>query len=79
MPDNPLQALMNPRSIATVGAGNNPLKMGAIQALSILKDGYGESFTLFILQRKKFSAFKPTARLQSCLNHPIWSCLCCRR
>ena len=35
---------MNPRAIATVGAGNNPLKMGAIQALSIVKDGYGGKF-----------------------------------
>lgn len=35
---------MNPKSIATVGAGNNPLKMGAIQALSIVKDGYAGKF-----------------------------------
>lgn len=40
MKTNPLQQIMNPQSIATVGAGNNPLKMGAIQALSIVKDGY---------------------------------------
>jgi len=44
LPQNPLHALMNPRSIATVGAGNNPLKMGAIQALSIIKDGYRGKF-----------------------------------
>lgn len=35
-----LQRLMNPSSIATVGAGNNPMKMGTMHALSILKDGY---------------------------------------
>ena len=40
MRDHPLNLLMNPRSIATVGAGNNPFKMGTIQALSIRKDGY---------------------------------------
>lgn len=41
---NPLIDLMNPRSIATVGAGNNPTKMGTIQALSIVKDGYRGKF-----------------------------------
>ena len=44
MSDNPLHLLMNPRSIATVGAGNNPLKMGTMQALSILCDGYQGAF-----------------------------------
>lgn len=38
--ENPLRLLMNPRSIAVVGANNNPTKMGTIQALSILKDGF---------------------------------------
>lgn len=41
---NPLHQLMNPRSIATVGAGNNPNKMGTLQALSIIKDGYNGKF-----------------------------------
>ena len=40
MIENPLHLLMNPKSIAVVGANNNPTKMGTIQALSILKDGY---------------------------------------
>ncbi|HOT47231.1 MAG TPA: acetate--CoA ligase family protein [Spirochaetota bacterium] len=44
MPDNPLVRLLNPSSIATVGAGNNPLKMGTMHALSILKDGYEGTF-----------------------------------
>jgi acetyltransferase len=35
---------MNPRSIATAGAGNNPMKMGTMQALSIIKDGYQGKF-----------------------------------
>ncbi len=39
-----LQKLLHPRSIATVGAGNNPMKMGTMHALSILKDGFGGSF-----------------------------------
>ncbi|MBN1365594.1 MAG: acetate--CoA ligase family protein [Syntrophaceae bacterium] len=38
--ENPLHLLMNPKSIAVVGANNIPTKMGTIQALSILKDGY---------------------------------------
>jgi acetate---CoA ligase (ADP-forming) len=40
MPVNPLVHLMNPSSIATVGSGNNPMKMGTMHALSMLKDGY---------------------------------------
>lgn len=44
MSDNPLRRIMNPASIATVGAGNNPLKMGTLHALSILKDGYTGKF-----------------------------------
>jgi len=44
MPENPLVRLLNPSSIAIVGAGNNPVKMGTMHALSILKDGYGGTF-----------------------------------
>ncbi len=44
MPDNPLCRLMNPSSIAIVGSGNNPMKMGTMHALSILKDGYAGKF-----------------------------------
>ena len=40
MLENPLHTLMNPKSIAIVGASNNPLKMGTMQALSVIKDGY---------------------------------------
>jgi acetate---CoA ligase (ADP-forming) len=44
MPENPLHLLLHPKSIATAGAGNNPMKMGTLQALSILKDGYRGKF-----------------------------------
>ena len=44
MPVNPLHLLLNPRSIATAGASNNPMKMGTLQALSILKDGWQGAF-----------------------------------
>jgi len=44
MIENPLHLLMNPKSIAVVGANNTPMKMGTIQALSILKDGYQGKF-----------------------------------
>ena len=37
---NPLQSLLHPRSIAIAGASNNPMKMGTMQALSIINDGY---------------------------------------
>ncbi len=40
MSENPFHQIMNPRSIAIVGAGNSPMKMGTMHALSILKDGY---------------------------------------
>jgi acetyltransferase len=42
--ENPLHLLMNPQSIAVVGANNNPTKMGTIQALNILKDGFRGRF-----------------------------------
>ncbi|MGP8154160.1 MAG: acetate--CoA ligase family protein [Smithella sp.] len=44
MTENPLHLLMNPQSIAVVGANNIPTKMGTIQALSIFKDGYKGKF-----------------------------------
>ena len=44
MSENPLQLLMNPKSIAVAGANNNPTKMGTIQSLSVLKDGYRGKF-----------------------------------
>ncbi len=44
MKQNPLEDLMNPRSIATVGAGNNPMKMGTMHALSIINSGFQGRF-----------------------------------
>ena len=44
MSSNPLHLLMNPKSIAVAGASNNPMKMGTLQALSIIKDGYQGKF-----------------------------------
>jgi len=44
MPVNPLYLLLHPRSIATAGASNTPMKMGTLQALSILKDGWQGTF-----------------------------------
>ena len=44
MPENPLHLLLHPRSIAVAGAGNNPAKMGTLQALSLLKDGWQGKF-----------------------------------
>jgi acyl-CoA synthetase (NDP forming) len=44
MSENPLRLLMNPKSIAVAGANNTPTKMGTIQALSVLKDGYQGKF-----------------------------------
>ena len=44
MGENPLHKMMKPGSISTVGAGNNPMKMGTMHALSILHDGYKGKF-----------------------------------
>ncbi len=39
-----LHTLMNPESIAIVGASNNPMKMGTMHALSVIKDGFKGNF-----------------------------------
>ena len=44
MKENPLKLLMNPKSIAILGASNSPMKMGTMNALSIIHDGYKGSF-----------------------------------
>ncbi|OHD64761.1 MAG: hypothetical protein A2176_10555 [Spirochaetes bacterium RBG_13_51_14] len=44
MSDNPLHRLLNPLSIATVGSGNNIMKMGTMHALSIIKDGFAGAY-----------------------------------
>ncbi|MEZ4577588.1 MAG: hypothetical protein R2861_09865 [Desulfobacterales bacterium] len=44
MPTSFFHSLMNPKSVAIVGASNNPMKMGTMHALSILKDGFQEKF-----------------------------------
>ena len=55
MKNNPMHLLLNPQSVATVGAGNNPMKMGAIQALSIVKDGYqGKFYPIHPTEEKVF-------------------------
>lgn len=52
MSENPLKLLMNPKSIAVVGASNDPRKMGTIQALSIVKDGYkGEFYPIHLTEK----------------------------
>ena len=52
---NPLFELMEPKTIATVGAGNNPMKMGAIQALSIVKDGFpGKYYPIHPTEKEVF-------------------------
>ena len=40
MSDNPLRTIMAPRSIAIVGASNNPTKMGTIQYLNLRHSGF---------------------------------------
>ena len=61
MPENPLKLLMNPKSIAVVGANNDPRKMGTIQTLSILKDGYKGKFYPIHLTEKTVLGYKAYA------------------
>ncbi len=61
MPENPLKLLMNPKSIAVVGASNDPMKMGTIQALSIVKDGYKGTFYPIHLTEKTVLGHKAYA------------------
>ena len=51
--ENPLNLLMNPKSIATIGAGNNIMKMGTLHALSIVKTGYNGKFTFNLAAQHK--------------------------
>ena len=44
MSDSFLHHLINPKSIAIVGASNNPMKMGTMHALSIINDGFAGKF-----------------------------------
>ncbi len=58
MTESFFHCLMNPKSIAIVGASNNPMKMGTMHALSILKDGF----------KGKFYPVHPTEK--TVLGHP---------
>lgn len=66
MLENPLQLLMNPRSVAIVGANNDFAKMGTIQALNIIKGGYTGKFYPIHLKEKTVlghQAYKTAADL----------------
>ncbi len=55
MTDNPLHAIMNPSSVAVVGASNNISKMGTIQLLNIIYGGFaGEIFPVHPTETKIF-------------------------
>ena len=78
MKENPLHLIMNPRSIATVGAGNNPLKMGTIQALSIIKDGFMGKFMPVHPTEKTVPVSRPIRQSWTCRNRRTWPCLWCQ-
>ena len=59
--ENPLHLLMNPKSVAVVGANNIPTKMGTLQALNMLKDGYGGKFYPIHPTEKTVLGFKAYA------------------
>lgn len=72
MPENPLRLLMNPRSIAVVGASNDFRKMGTIQALSILQDGYSGDVFFIHRKEKPFSGAPLFRRRPICRKRRIW-------
>lgn len=64
MPDNPLETIMAPRSIAIAGASNNPTKMGTIQYLNLLHSGFpGPVYPLHPKEKEVFGA-KAYARIE---------------
>jgi len=68
-----LKLLMNPKSIAVVGASNDLMKMGTIQALSIVKDGYKVLFYPINRTEKTVLGHRLMHLLKICLKLPIWS------
>jgi len=61
MTENPLHAIMHPRSVVIAGASNNFLKMGSIQAMNLLHGGYhGE--ILFLHPTEKTVLGRPSYR-----------------
>lgn len=64
MPENPLCTIMAPRSIAIVGASNNPAKMGTIQFLNLLHSGFpGPVYPIHPKESKVFGV-KAYARIE---------------
>lgn len=66
MPQNPLHTIMSPKSVAVVGASNNPLKMGTIQALTLMKSDFpGDIFPVHPTETHVFGvkAYKNIADL----------------
>ncbi len=53
-----MHSLMNPQSIAIVGASNNPMKMGTMHALSIIKNGFKGKFYPIHPREKKVLGLK---------------------
>ncbi len=77
MENNPLEQLMNPKSTAIVGTGNSPMKMVAIQVLSIVKDGFPGKFYP-VHAEKNYSDIKRTLHRLNCQICRIFPCLLCR-
>ena len=66
MTNNPLHTIMAPKSVAVVGASNNPMKMGTIQALTLMKSDYpGDIFPVHPTETQVFGkkAYKNIADL----------------
>ena len=59
MSTNPLYTIMHPKSVVVAGASGNFMKMGSIQALSLLGSGY-EGEIVFLHPSEKTVLGKPT-------------------
>jgi len=58
MSANPVQTIMNPSSIAIVGASNNFFKMGTIQCLNLISSGFSGDI-LPVHPKEKGLSFHP--------------------
>ncbi|MDI6796030.1 MAG: acetate--CoA ligase family protein [Desulfatibacillaceae bacterium] len=55
MKENCLQTIMAPKSVAIVGASNNPMKMGTLQCLNLMTSDYpGKIFPVHPVEKKVF-------------------------
>jgi len=69
-PNHPLEKILNPSSVAVVGASNNLRNMGTLQLLNTLRAGYKGSIYPIHPKEKSVCGLKAYARISD-LPHPV--------